>query len=181
MAVFDTVVDDEQDAFPELATALHPDRLADRLAIRGDEGRVACTDARAEFVVALFDRSLRSVATRLGDELVAREGLHDLLRRLYDSEVGISDDPSAAKTLPVVFIGSLASRDPQIDELYARLALFLCLYDDWQDVESDRRSGRFNAFSRVGEPGVVRAFEAVLDAARSCPPGVGARLSLLCT
>ncbi len=184
VSVFDSVVDDEPQLLGELEAALHPDRVAERLRLAaGSTARPAlCSDRAAELVVALFDRALHSAAARLEGDFTARLRLHRLLVAMYESELGLSSDRRAAKTLPVVFIGELAGarRNRIIEDLYAKLAAFLCLYDDWQDVDDDRRSHSFNTFSRAKPRGLFQAFQAALEAASACPDGVADRLALLC-
>jgi hypothetical protein len=149
VALFDSRVDDGSPHLPDLARALSYDRLRRRLTHPDDpDARLACADAENRALVHLFDEVLSSIGTRKREAKDELAHLSSLLERMYQSELGRSEDPFEAKRLPVVFIGELGSglaRD-KTRALFDRLGGFLYLFDDWQDLADDLCALAPNAF-----------------------------------
>lgn len=159
VALFDSVVDDTPDRVPALARALAPGRLRRRIA-RPDDERTALTTEPTGLgpLVRLFDEALVDAGRRLRTQPRRLDRLGDLLEAMFLSELRATDDPFAAKRLPVIFIGALVDGGLPTARLFLALAEFLWLWDDWLDLADDLRRLRPNAFlgrcgSRAGRAG----------------------------
>jgi hypothetical protein len=152
VALFDTVVDEMPRALPPLAEALRPVVLRQWLEHpeSGDPPRIQLEDETA-VVVHLFAYVLKSAGRRYRDDPVTLAALGDLLRRMYESETGVSSQPALAKTLPIVWIGSLTGvrSGSEADRMFHRLAHFIARWDDAQDLHDDWVHGRYNAYLAI--------------------------------
>lgn len=149
VALFDTVVDESQGKVPRLAEALRPGRLSQRLSNPSDpESALSCGDADIRLIVQLFDGALCSMGRRFSPDRAHLEHLAHLLARMYESELGQSGDPFAAKVLPVAFIGELSAPSflKKMRLLFAALSHYLHLWDDWLDIGEDMARMAPNAF-----------------------------------
>lgn len=149
VALFDTVVEDRRDWVSTLAAATAPTAMKARLLAPRDERlALAVEHPVLHYVVALFDRMLAGVGTRLQDHPSRLQELGALLDVMFRSELGLESDPFAAKTLPIVFIGALGEpiSETCTTRLFAALAHYLSLWDDWLDMADDMRHLRPNAF-----------------------------------
>jgi hypothetical protein len=140
VALFDQIVDGQPDRSGTLAEAVDPSRL--RLKVESPsapDARLHCDDPELGLIVALLDGALGSIGHRLGDEPEWREEILQMLETMYVSELALSDDAMAAKTLPFTLIGHLAIRPGEAAPraLFQNLAHFLGLWDDWQDLLAD--------------------------------------------
>ena len=123
-----------------------------------------------------------------------------MLEAMYRSELSLSSDLLAAKTLPFAMIGHLALPPGETAPraFFGKLACFLGLWDDWQDLVADGWALAPNAHLEPPPPGrlrglgrglwltlmgtiprhelsqrLARALEALLESARELP--IGAR------
>jgi hypothetical protein len=157
VALFDDVVDGAPHRTAALVQPLHPSRLRLKLERPTDpDTQLRCVAPDLELIAALFDRALEGIGRRLDREPGWRREIADMLEAMYLSELGLSGDPLAAKTLPFVLIGHLALRPDETAPrtFFANLAQLLGLWDDWQDLLAD---------------GWAKAPNAHLG----CPPGEG--------
>lgn len=139
VALFDTVADEMPRAPPPPgrgASSRHAETMA--RASRGGAPRIRLGEETA-VVVRLFACVLTSAGRRCRDEPAMLEALADLLRRMYESETGVSSRPALAKTLPIVWIGRLAGvrGGSEADGMFERLAHFVARWDDAQDLHDD--------------------------------------------
>ena len=142
-ALFDSVVDDTPGRIPALAHVLAPRRLRQRLA---GGGALATDVSELAPLVGLFDTALAGSGRRLRSQPRRLDELGDLLEAMFRSELRVTPDPFAAKTLPVVFLGALVDGNAATARLFRALAEFLWLWDDWLDVAADFVRLRPNAF-----------------------------------
>jgi hypothetical protein len=172
-ALFDSVVDDAPRRVPVLAHALAPDRLRHRLA-----GGAPLVPGAPELepLVQLFDTALAGSGRRLRAQPRRLDELGDLLEAMLRSELGMTEDPFAAKTLPVVFLGALADGSAATARLFRALAEFLWLWDDWLDVAADLCRLRPNAFLGRGGSSVCLRGATRLVAGSRAHPSVADRL-----
>ena len=149
VALFDTVVDEMPGSLPPLAAALNPGVLA-RCIERAESHEIERMPVPDEItvVVRLFGYVLASAGRRYRAHRAVRAELTDLLRVMYESELGISQERAAAKILPVVWIGGLAGahKGSAASEMFHRLAQFIARWDDAQDLRDDWLRGRYNAY-----------------------------------
>jgi hypothetical protein len=145
VACFDTIVDEHRVLLPAARGALAPQYLRDAIV----HGRaLERTGSHAiDLLIGLFDVVLRSAWRRIAEARL-RANVATLLESMYESELGLGKDALAAKTLPTIFIGEVSCADgsPRVRDLFARLAHFLALLDDWQDIAMDLIGGRPNVF-----------------------------------
>ncbi|TIS80344.1 MAG: hypothetical protein E5W94_01465 [Mesorhizobium sp.] len=170
VALFDTVVDETPERIAPLAAALHPDRLrACLVAGSPDTLDVTDVDADAHLVVRLFASVLASAGRRFAADHDGIAELAELLRRMYESELGQAPLASLAKTLPIVWIGRLAGAGSgtALGAMYDALADFIARWDDAQDLADDWRRGRFNHY--LSPPGTFAG------ACRYAAPAASAR------
>lgn len=166
-ALFDSVVDDTPRRVAPLAGALAPDRLRARLAEPDRAADVLSSELRElEPLIRLFDTALTATGRRLRGQPSRLDQLGDLLAAMFWSELRVTPDPFLAKTLPVVFIGSLVDRHPSTARLFRALARFLWLWDDWLDLAADLRRLRPNAFLGAGGSSAARTTACARGAAR---------------
>jgi len=159
VALFDHVVDDAPDRSIALARPLEPSRLRLKLERPTDpEARLVCPAPGLRLIVALFDRALEGIGRRLEREPVWRAELADMLETMYCSELSLSGDPLAAKTLPFILIGHLALPPTETAPraFFTKLAYLLGLWDDWQDLLPDGWALAPNAHLEPRPPGRLR-------------------------
>ena len=156
--LFDVVVDGFPRHTATLAEGLRPAALKMRVLNPNDEAyRLRCADEATAPVVALFDDAIASIGRRLHAQPKRAFRSLRMLERMYQSELRISPDPYAAKTLPVVFLGTLADSEESgraSHRLFFHLARFLSLWDDWVDLEEDMLRAAPNQF--LGHPDRTR-------------------------
>ena len=149
VALFDTVVEDRRDLVSMLAEAMAPAAMRARLLAPHDERAALVVEHPVlHYLVELFDRVLAGVGARLQTHPLRLQELGALLEMMFRSELGLERDPFAAKTLPIVFIGALGAptSETRATRLFAALARYLSLWDDWLDMADDMRHSRPNAF-----------------------------------
>lgn len=146
VALFDSVVDRAPQLVPPLARALAPARLEARLHASGADPVLAVDQPLLEPLVGIFDAALGSIGQRFRDEPAHLEHLRWLLERMFLSELGLSPNPFAAKTLPVTFIGALAGPSRDWTRVFDGLSRFMSVWDDWLDLAEDMRRLAPNAF-----------------------------------
>jgi len=170
VALFDTAFDDFADLRPHMASILNGRRIRERLmdlscaALRSQEPML-------EDLVSLCDSVVLSIGQRLRQYPAHLSFLADLLDRMYASEVDPQADRRDAKTLPIVFLGTLSKPVPQSRKYHLLLALaqWISRMDDWQDIGRDVIACQANQFvySRDGRswhwfPYMVRVGRLVL-------------------
>lgn len=149
IALFDSVVDECSEHVPTLVRELDPVRIKTRLqAPRRVESALRCDDPALRLLVELFDAVFASIGRRLARDGRRLDHLIAVLEAMLRSELGLSRNPFEAKTLPIVFIGSLPGGPTPggRDALFDALARFLWMWDDWIDIVDDMRGLRANAF-----------------------------------
>jgi hypothetical protein len=171
VSLFDSMVDENSPAMTEVAAALNVGRLRGWLEDPASPNG-SFPDAP---VVQLFENALTSVGRHWMASPEHIRFLGDLLELMYMSELRRSDDPFAAKELPVLFLGAIGTSDPSQLDFYRRLGLFLAAWDDWLDQGDDIITRRPNI--HFGSPrgfGAVsyfgRAVWRVSTGLRSLPP-----------
>jgi hypothetical protein len=140
VSLFDSVVEEEPDSAATLSQALGLAHLEERLERSSASGTpLVCEDRSLGLVVRLFDSALAGAGRRFSSWPGHREFLGDLLGRMYRSELGLSEDRFAAKSLPTVFIGALGhhSDEERAHCFFRVLANFFQLWDDWLDLTED--------------------------------------------
>lgn len=202
VALFDDVVDLAPARAAALARPLEPSRLRRKLERPSDpEARLRSDAPDLSLIVALFDKALAGVGRRLAEQPAWRDEVADMLEAMYRSELSLSDDPLAAKTLPFALIGHLAlapgAAAPRA--FFAELSSLLGLWDDWQDLLTDgwglapnahlgppppgklRGLGRGLWLTLTGRPSrrIMRALTATLESARPLPPAARRKASVL--
>ena len=153
IALFDTIAEEYPKKIIFLARALEPVRMKNRLLHpTSPEFSISCTQPELNLIARLFDAVLSSVGLRLFNDKAHLVYLADLLKKMYESELRISNDPYLAKTLPIVFIGGLANHlhKHSIQMLFDNIAFFLCYWDDWLDLATDMFHMAPNVF--LGKP-----------------------------
>ncbi len=177
VSLFDSILENESDKFPPLARALDGVRLRARLVRPSITHRpLTCDDNSLDLIVRLFDTALAGAGRRFNCWPAQIEYLSELLEVMYRSELGLSEDRFAAKTMPVVFIGALGNdyEDEQAHWFFGAFGRFIQLWDDWLDLSEDLRSLAPNAF--LGAPRSVISFDALGYSIRFLARTVGGRL-----
>jgi hypothetical protein len=150
VALFDTAVDDQPHLLPAITRTLNPQSL--KATLFGDEsGSVAGQHGHegVEGLRSLFEHIARSAGGRFAGAHVKLTSLDAFVRLMFESETGDGVCRARAKTLPITFIGALASPVVFPSRLFAALGVFLALYDDWQDLGHDVAEGRANTFVQL--------------------------------
>ena len=179
VALFDTVSDDKPHLLPRLVGTVNPEALRPLL-LGGD---VCATDASEngdDLTIVRLASLFRHVVARAGRRFAGQDAklasLDASIRLMFDSETRAGASRRSAKTLPVTFIGALATRAVS-SPLFTALGEFLALYDDWQDLGDDIVRGRANSFVQlVDGADAPTAYWVSAAAALIAPSRIEARL-----
>lgn len=177
VALFDSILENEPDRFPLLARALNGVRMKARLECPSTTDRpLICDDYSLDLVVRLFDSALAGAGRRFSSWPAQIEYLSELLEVMYRSELGLSEDRFAAKTMPTVFIGALGNyyNGEQAHWFFEALGSFIQLWDDWLDLTEDFRSLAPNAF--LGAPRSFISFDTLGYGVRFLARAIGGTL-----
>lgn len=148
VALFDSLVDEKSMQLQTVAPGLRPDCLR-RVLHHPGTFSLAPVPGSGELIVRLFDDTLRTAGNYWQHNIGHLEFLGSLLEAMYNSELGSSDDPIAAKELPVLFMGAIGTAEPQALDLYVRLGRFIAAWDDWLDQDEDILKRKPNIFFGV--------------------------------
>ena len=180
VALFDTVADDQPHLLSRLVATVHPDAL--RPILLGADGRAADAsesedDSTTARLASLFRHVVARAGRRFSGQRAKLSSLDAYVRLMFDSETRAGASRRYAKTLPVTFIGALATRAVFPSPLFTALGEFLALYDDWQDLGDDIVRGRANSFVQLVD-GVDAPSAYLLSAAAAliAPSRIEARL-----
>lgn len=162
VSLFDSILEKETGKLALLARALDGVQLKVRLE-RPDitHKPLTCTDSSLKLIVRLFDSALSGAGRRFRCWPAQIKYLSELLETMYRSELGLSQDPFAAKIMPTVFIGALGNhnQEEQAHRFFECLGRFIQLWDDWLDLSEDSCRLAPNAF--LGAPRSVVSFDAL--------------------
>jgi hypothetical protein len=177
ISLFDSILEHEPSKSPYLIEVLNEAHLKERMRdpLEADT-QLICDDPTLDLLVQLFDRALSSIGQRFAASVRQIDYLSELLQEMYRSELGLSNDRFAAKSLPIVFIGTWAN--PNEDErafcFFDALGCFMRLWDDWLDITDDVRNLAPNSF--IGAPSSLASFDALGYFARFLARAIGGTL-----
>lgn len=159
VALFDSAYDEKLNGVERLINSLTPDRLNNILLSPEPTLSLSTSnDHNLFFITNLFNVTLTSIRKRMKSNYMQLSFLSELLKLMYESELCISQDPFAAKRLPVVFAGSLSDNYEKNYPIFTALAFFINLWDDWQDLPRDLKSSDPNYFLPNPQNNLHRAF-----------------------